>query len=122
MRREEVRYEPYNIDGDYEVLIVSYGTMSRVCRTAIDHLKAEGLEVGMIRPQHLFPFPEEAVLDAASKEGCKAVLSVEMSMGQMVEDVERSVIGKRPVSWYGKCGGEVPTPEEVMDEVRKLLG
>ena len=122
MRREEVRYEPYNIDGDYKVLIVSYGTMSRVCRTAIDHLTGEGLEVGMIRPQHLFPFPEEAVLDAASKEGCKAVLSVEMSMGQMVEDVERSVIGKRPVSWYGKCGGEVPTPEEVMDEVRKLLG
>lgn len=122
MRREEVRYESYNIDGDYKVLIVSYGTMSRVCRTAIDHLKGEGLEVGMIRPQHLFPFPEKAVLDAASKEGCKAVLSVEMSMGQMVEDVERSVIGKRPVSWYGKCGGEVPTPEDVIDEVRKLLG
>ncbi|MFZ0448299.1 MAG: 3-methyl-2-oxobutanoate dehydrogenase subunit VorB [Desulfatiglandaceae bacterium] len=122
MRREEVRYEPYNIEGEYRVLIVSYGTMSRVCRTAIDHLKEEGLEVGMIRPQNLFPFPGKAILDAAAKESCEAVLSIEMSMGQMVEDVERSVIGKRPVHWYGKCGGEVPTPEDVMDEVKKLLG
>jgi 2-oxoglutarate ferredoxin oxidoreductase subunit alpha len=122
MRREEVRYEPYNLEEDYRVLIVSYGTMSRVCRTAIDHLKEEGLEVGMIRPQNLFPFPEKAILDAAAKESCEAILNVEMSMGQMVEDVERSVIGKRPVHWYGKCGGEVPTPEDVMDEVKKLLG
>jgi 2-oxoglutarate ferredoxin oxidoreductase subunit alpha len=121
MRRDEVRYEPYNLDADYRILIVSYGTMSRVCRTAIDQLKEEGLEVGMIRPQHLFPFPEKAVFDAARKDGCKAVLSVEMSMGQMVEDVERSVIGKCPVHWYGKCGGEVPTPEDVMSEVKKLI-
>ena len=118
MKQEEVRFDPYNIDSDYDVLIVSYGTMSRVCRTAIDNLKGEGIEVGMIRPQTLFPFPEEAVRDAASKEGCKVVFSIEMSMGQMLEDVERSVQGKRPVQWFGKCGGEVPTPEEVMDVVK----
>jgi 2-oxoglutarate ferredoxin oxidoreductase subunit alpha len=121
MEQEQVRYEPYNLDGRYRLLIVSYGTMSRVCRTAIDHLKEEGLEVGMIRPQHLYPFPAKAILDAADKEGCETVLSVEMSMGQMVEDVERSVAGKRTVHWYGKCGGEVPTPEDVMGEVKKLL-
>jgi 2-oxoglutarate ferredoxin oxidoreductase subunit alpha len=121
MAREEILYESYNVEGEYSVLIVSYGTMSRVCRTAIDNLKADGLEVGMIRPQHLFPFPKQVILDAAGKPGCQAVLSVEMCMGQMVEDVERSVVGKRPVHWYGKCGGEVPTPEEVMEEVRKLL-
>ncbi len=121
MQQEQVRYEPYNLDGPYRLLIVSYGTMSRVCRTAIDHLKEEGLEVGMIRPQHLYPFPAKAILDAADKEGCEAVLSVEMSMGQMVEDVERSVAGKRAVHWYGKCGGEVPTPEDVMGEVKKLF-
>ena len=95
--------------------------MSRVCRTAIDNLKQDGLEIGMVRPQHLFPFPGQAIYEAAAKNSCQAVLSVEMSMGQMVEDVERSVVGKCPVHWYGKCGGEVPTPEEVMDEVRKLL-
>jgi len=121
MRRDEVRYEAYNMDGDYRVLIVSYGTMSRVCRTAIDSLKEEGLEVAMIRPQTLFPFPEKAIREAAGKEGCRLAVSIEMSMGQMVEDVERSIQGRCPVEWYGKCGGEVPTPEEIVDVVRGLL-
>jgi 2-oxoglutarate/2-oxoacid ferredoxin oxidoreductase subunit alpha len=122
MKKEEVRCEAYNTDGDYRVLIVSYGTMSRVCRTAIDQLKEIGVEVGMIRPQTVFPFPEEAVEEAAGKKSCRAVASIEMSMGQMVEDVERAVKGKRPVKWYGKCGGDVPTPEEVMAFVRSLAG
>ncbi|MFP4348160.1 MAG: 3-methyl-2-oxobutanoate dehydrogenase subunit VorB [Thermodesulfobacteriota bacterium] len=121
MKQEEVRYESYNADGDYQALIVSYGTMSRVCRTAIDHLKEEGIEVGMIRPQTVFPFPEKAIQEAASKENCRVVLSIEMSMGQMVEDVERAVLGKRPVKWYGKCGGEVPTPEEIIEVVKEHL-
>ncbi|MEE8541851.1 MAG: 3-methyl-2-oxobutanoate dehydrogenase subunit beta, partial [Desulfobacterales bacterium] len=69
----------------------------------------------------LFPFPEKAIYEAAIKESCQVVLSVEMSMGQMIEDVERSVMGVRGVEWYGKCGGDVPTPEEVMEEVRKRV-
>jgi 2-oxoglutarate ferredoxin oxidoreductase subunit alpha len=109
------------MDGDYRALIVSYGTMSRVCRTAIDVLKEQGLEVAMIRPQTLFPFPEAAIRDAARKQGCQVAISIEMSMGQMVEDVERSIRGLCPVEWYGKCGGEVPTPEEVMDVVREMV-
>ena len=118
MQQEEVRYEPYNIDSDYRALIVGYGTMSRVCKTAIDNMKTEGLEVAMIRPQTLFPFPINPIREAASKEGCEAVISFELSMGQMVEDVERSVQGKCPVYWHGKAGGEIPTPEEVIDKVR----
>ncbi|MBW1864761.1 MAG: 3-methyl-2-oxobutanoate dehydrogenase subunit VorB, partial [Deltaproteobacteria bacterium] len=94
MKQEEVRFDTYNIDTDYQVLIVSYGTMSRVCRTAIDNMKKEGVEVGMVRPQTLFPFPEEQVLAAAEKKSCKAVASIEMSMGQMIEDIQRSVQGK----------------------------
>ncbi len=121
MKKEEIRYEAYNAAGDYKVLIVSFGTMSRVCRTAIDNLKEQGIEVGMIRPQTLFPFPEKAVYDAAVKQSCKTVLSIEMNMGQMVEDVERCVKGQRPVQWYGKCGGEVPTPEEIMDLVKEYI-
>ncbi len=121
MKQEEVRYEPYNIDSDYQVLIVSYGTMSRVCRTAVDDLKESGFEVGMIRPKTLFPFPEKAVREAAGKASCKVVISIELSMGQMVEDVERSVLGQRPVEWYGMCGGDIPTPEEVMDAVKSLV-
>ena len=67
MKREEIRFEPYNLDGDYRVLIVSYGTMSRVCRTVIDNFKAKGIEVGMVRPQTLFPFPKQAICEAAAK-------------------------------------------------------
>jgi 2-oxoglutarate ferredoxin oxidoreductase subunit alpha len=121
MKREEVRCETYNLQGDYRVLIVSYGTMSRVCRTVIENFQEKGTAVGMVRPQTLFPFPRQAVYDAAAKPSCRAVVSIEMSMGQLVEDVELSVKGVKPVHWYGKCGGEVPTPEEVMEEVAKLL-
>jgi 2-oxoglutarate ferredoxin oxidoreductase subunit alpha len=121
MKLEEIRFEPYNIESDYQVLIVSYGTMSRVCRTAIDNLKAKGVEIAMIRPQTLFPFPLMAIREAAAKESCKTVISIEMSMGQMVEDVERSVQGRKPVEWYGKCGGEVPTPEEIMEVVQSYI-
>lgn len=121
MKREEIRFEPYNTEVPYQALIVSYGTMSRVCRTAVDSLKEEGIEVGLIRPQTLFPFPEMAIRQACDRPECRVVLSIEMSMGQMLEDVERSVQGKKPVEWYGKCGGEVPTPEEVMDVVRSFL-
>ncbi len=113
----EVRYEAINTEADYTVLIVSYGTMSRVCKTAVHMLKEQGVEVGLIRPQTLFPFPEQAIETAARKASCRVVLSIEMSMGQMVEDVQRSVKGARPVEWYGKSGGEIPTPEEVIDVV-----
>ncbi|OQY11268.1 MAG: 3-methyl-2-oxobutanoate dehydrogenase subunit VorB [Desulfobacteraceae bacterium 4572_19] len=85
--KKDIQYESYNTDGDYKVLIVSYGTMSRVCKTAIDKLKEDGLEVGMIRPQTLFPFPEQAIYDAAVIDSCKLVVSIEMSMGQMVEEI-----------------------------------
>jgi 2-oxoglutarate ferredoxin oxidoreductase subunit alpha len=120
MKKEEIRYEKYNLDSDYKALVVSYGTMSRVCKSAIDQMKQDGIEIGMVRPQTLFPFPEAAVREAAIKDSCKAVISIEMSMGQMVEDVNLSVQGKRPVSWYGKCGGDIPTPEEVIDAINGL--
>ncbi|MFO8085087.1 MAG: 3-methyl-2-oxobutanoate dehydrogenase subunit VorB [Desulfobacterales bacterium] len=121
MKKEDILFEPYNLDENYQVLIVSYGTMSRVCKTAIENLKKEGLEVCMVRPKTLFPFPEKAIFEAAAKESCKSVISIELSMGQMVEDVQRCVQGLRPVYWYGECGGNVPTPEKVMDVVKALL-
>jgi 2-oxoglutarate ferredoxin oxidoreductase subunit alpha len=121
MKKEEVQYELYNADADYQVLITSYGTMSRVCRTAIDMLKSEGIEVAMLRPKTLFPFPEKAVFDASGKESCKAVISIEMSMGQMVEDVERCVKGRKPVEFYGECGGDIPSPEKIIEIIKGLL-
>lgn len=121
MKKEEVRYETYNLEADYQVLIVSYGTMSRVCKTAVDALKEQGIDVALLRPQTLFPFPEDAIFQAVQKDGCKKVLCVEMSMGQMLEDVQRSVQGRCLVQWYGKCGGDVPTPEEIIELVRTEL-
>lgn len=121
MRKEEVLHEGYNTDTDYKVLIVSYGTMSRVCKTAIDMMKEEGLEVGLLRPKTLFPFPEKEIYKAATKESCKSVISIEMSMGQMVEDVERCVKGKREIDFYGECGGDIPTPEKIIEVIQGLL-
>ncbi len=121
MKKEEIQYELYNADSEYQALIVSYGTMSRVCRTAIDSLKKEGIETAMLRPKTLFPFPEKEIFDAATQKSCRSVLSIELSMGQMVEDVERCVKGQRNVQWYGQCGGDIPTPEEIVQVVKDSL-
>ena len=121
MRKEEVQYEGYNTDTDYQVLIVSYGTMSRVCKTSIDMMKEQGHEVGLFRPKTLFPFPEKEIYKAATKESCKTVISIEMSMGQMVEDVERCIKGERKVDFYGECGGDIPTPEKIIEVIQGLL-
>ena len=117
MKQEEVRYETYNTDGDYQRPDRRLRHHEPGVQDGDRTVEArQGLEVGMLRPQTLFPFPEEAVCQAAAKKSCRMVLSIEMSMGQMVEDVERSVKGERPVQWYGKCGGDVPTPEEMCFE------
>lgn len=121
MKKEEVLYEAYNTDTDYKVLIVSYGTMSRVCKTSIDIMKEQGIEIGLLRPKTLFPFPEKAIFDAATKKCCKSVISIEMSMGQMVEDVERCIKGRREVDFYGECGGDIPTPEKIIEVIKGLL-
>jgi 2-oxoglutarate ferredoxin oxidoreductase subunit alpha len=120
MKKEDVLFEAYNTQKEYTVLVVSYGTMSRVCKTAIDLLEEQGIHVGMIRPQTLFPFPEEAVFKAAAKASCRSVISIELSMGQMVEDVERSVKGTRKVDFFGECGGEVPSPEKIVEILKGL--
>ena len=121
MKREEIQFEAYNADVDYKVLITSFGTMSRVCRTAIDLLKEEGIEIAMLRPKTVFPFPEQAVFDAATKKSCKSVISIEMNMGQMVEDVERCVKGQRPVEFYGECGGDIPSPEKIIEIIKEMI-
>ena len=115
MEEKEVRYEEFQIE-DAEYLFVAYGTSARVSQKAVQLCRAEGIRVGLLRPITLFPFPSKRINELASK--MKLILSVEMSAGQMVEDVMLAVNGKTPVSHFGRMGGVVPTPEEVVDSLK----
>jgi 2-oxoglutarate ferredoxin oxidoreductase subunit alpha len=117
--KEEIRWATHNVDGAMKLLVVAYGTMARICQTAIDELKQEGIEVGLLRPITLFPFPTAQVAELADRVG--RVLCVEMSMGQMVEDVRAAVGRDLQVDFYGRCGGIVPSPDEVAQQMKQLL-
>ncbi len=116
---KEPRYAAHDLE-DAEIVIVSYGTTSRIVESAVKTLRENGVKAGVIRPITLWPFPGDIIAKAA--EQAKAVLSVEMSMGQMVEDVKIAVNGKAPVYFYGRTGGIIPTPGEVVSEVEKIMG
>jgi 2-oxoglutarate ferredoxin oxidoreductase subunit alpha len=118
--KNETRWDTYECEKAPELLIVAYGTMARICRTAIDELRESGMSVGLFRPISLFPFPLEQLRAEIKRPGVKRVLVVEMSMGQMVDDVELAALGHVPVHFYGKTGGLVPAPEEVVDKARAL--
>ncbi len=119
MGRDEVRCAEYGTDEDYDLLIVAYGTVARVCSGSIEDLKDQGVKAAMIRPITLFPFPYEAVRKASEK--AKAVLVVELSTGQMVEDVRLAIEGTKPVYFYGRTGGMLATPEEIAGVGRDVL-
>ncbi len=121
MKAYEVRHELYNVSDKNQIMIVGYGTMSRICQTVIDELEEEGISIGLFRPITMFPFPEKELHKEATKKNIKTVLTIEMSTGQMVEDVRLSVLGKKPVEFFGRTGGIVPTPDEVKEKVRSLL-
>ncbi len=118
MTREELRWQEYGTDREYDVLIVAYGTVARVCSTAMDDLAEEGVKAAMIRPISLYPFPYEQLRKAAEK--AKAVLVVELSAGQMIEDVRLALQGSRPIYFHGRMGGMLASPEEVMEKVKEI--
>jgi 2-oxoglutarate ferredoxin oxidoreductase subunit alpha len=119
MVRDEIRFATYGTDGDYDVLIVAYGTVARVCSTAIDELRERGVRVAMVRPITLFPFPYAAVREAAVQAG--SVLVVELSTGQMIEDVQLALEGTRPIHFLCRVGGMLVSPDEVMEKVERVL-
>jgi len=119
MVRDEVRWAGSWLEDDYDVLVVAYGTVARVCSTALEDLRADGVRAALVRPISLYPFPYAAVRDAATK--AKAVLVVELSSGQMIEDVHLAVEGRRPVHFHGRQGGMLVSPEAVAEQVRKVL-
>ena len=119
MERDEVRFESYHAEAELDLLVVAYGTMARIAKTAIDALREDGKRVGLLRPISLYPFPRQAVRDAC--ERAKSVLVIELSTGQMVEDVEWSAAESAPIYFYGKTGGNIPAPEDISDEISKVL-
>jgi 2-oxoglutarate ferredoxin oxidoreductase subunit alpha len=119
MVRDEIRVAEYFTDEPYDLLLVAYGTVARVCSTAIEDLREQGVKAGLIRPVSLFPFPYAAVRAAAAK--AKAALVVELSSGQMVEDVQLALRGAKPVYFKGRQGGMLISPDEVAGSIREVL-
>jgi 2-oxoglutarate ferredoxin oxidoreductase subunit alpha len=118
IERREPRAESYRA-ADATLLFTGYGTCARLCREATDILREEGLKAGMFRPVTLWPFPARKLLEAAKK--ARTVLVVEMSAGQMVEDVRMALSGSRPIEFLGYTGGEAPSVKELVALGRKLL-
>jgi len=115
----EAKYEMVNCE-DADIILVAYGTTARIAKTAMKAIREQGYKVGLIRPVTLWPFPSEAFKTAAKT--AKAFLTVEMSTGQMVEDVKLSVNGEKPVYFFGRTGGVVPTPAEIIERIKNISG
>lgn len=114
----EVRYEEVKCD-DADYIIVAFGSAARICLKAIELAREEGIKVGLIRPITLWPFPSKVLFEYANR--VKGMLTVELNAGQMVEDVRLSVNGKIPVEHYGRLGGIVPTPDDVLGALKEKI-
>ncbi|MDX9811387.1 MAG: 3-methyl-2-oxobutanoate dehydrogenase subunit VorB [Bacteroidales bacterium] len=120
IRENEVRFEEFLCD-DAEYLMVAYGTSARVCQKAVQLCRNEGIKAGLLRPITLFPFPSARIKELTSQ--VKGILAVEMSAGQMVEDVMLAAEGRVPVRHFGRMGGVVHTPDEVVENLKsKIIG
>ena len=115
IREKEQRSEAFMLE-DAQIVVVAFGASSRVARSAVVAAREVGIKVGLLRPITLWPFPTKAIEDALSH--AKAFLSVEMNMGQMVDDVRLAVNGRAVVDFYGRTGGVIPTPEEVLSAIK----
>jgi 2-oxoglutarate ferredoxin oxidoreductase subunit alpha len=118
MVANEVRWAGESLE-EAEIVLVGYGTAARVARTAVERARAGGLRAGLFRPVTLWPFPDAALRAAAAR--ARAVLVVELSAGQLVEDVRLAMDGAVPVSFHGRTGGMVPSPDEVLAAMRRAL-
>lgn len=119
MEAKEQRFEAYLLDDQPEIVICAYGTTARIAKSAIRELRAEGLKVGLFRPITAWPFPVVGLEPFV--EPTRLFLGVEMCMGQMIEDVRRVVAGRRPVEFWGRTGGMVPTVDEMVAQVKQRL-
>ena len=120
MEKNEVRYAEHDLD-DAEVVLVAYGTPARICLSALEMLREKGVKAGMFRPISLWPYPYEQLREVASRDQVKAVCVVEMSAGQMLEDVKLSVYDRKPIFFHGNMGGVHPTAEAICEFVENSL-
>jgi 2-oxoglutarate ferredoxin oxidoreductase subunit alpha len=118
MEAEEVRFETFQCE-DADYILVAFGSSARICQKAIDLGRAEGIKVGLVRPITLYPFPKKVLADLGTK--VKGMLVVEMNLGQMIEDVQLAVGCKIPVEHFGRTGGIIPTPDEVIAQLKKKI-
>lgn len=117
VRANEVRVREYFMD-DAEYAVVGFGSSGRVALSAVRAARAEGIKVGLLRPIIVNPFPEQMISDLSQR--VKGLLVVEMNAGQMLEDVRMATLGKVPIEFYGRMGGIMPMPDEILDEIRRL--
>jgi pyruvate/2-oxoacid:ferredoxin oxidoreductase alpha subunit len=120
VERNEVRTEGYMLD-DAEYVVIGYGCISRVLRSVVDMAREKGLKLGLLRPVTLFPFPKEQIAALPGK-GVKGILTVELSTGQMVDDVNLALKGRIISDFYFRAGGNVPSAIEILDKVSELYG
>jgi 2-oxoglutarate ferredoxin oxidoreductase subunit alpha len=116
----EVRFEEYKLK-DAEYIIVAFGLCSRISKKVVDLARESGIKMGLHRPITLWPYPSNRIEELANKDQSKFFISIEMNAGQMVEDVKLAVCGKKPVHFYGRTGGIIPTPEEVLHHIKSKL-
>jgi len=114
---KEVRWEEIRTE-DADIVLVAFGLTSRICEKTVDLARQKGLKIGLMRPITLYPFPTDALVKLA--KSAQVFLTVEMNAGQMVEDVRLAIEGKRPVEFYGRMGGMIPSPEEVLVRVESI--
>jgi 2-oxoglutarate ferredoxin oxidoreductase subunit alpha len=118
IKANEVRYAEYMMDGA-ELVVVAYGTAGRIVQTAVKQAREEGIPVGLFRPVSMFPFPYDRLAEIA--DGARQFLVVELSAGQMIEDVRLATCDRRPIHFFGKLGGVVPLPDDILAEIKKLV-
>ncbi len=120
IREKEARAELYHTEGA-EVIICAYGTVARICKSAITLLEKKGYKVGLVRPITVWPFPEKQLKEVMDQPSVKKAVTVEISAGQMVEDVRLTVNGTKPVEFFGKPGSYTPTAEEIAEYIIKSM-
>ena len=121
VEKQDTRVEMIGCD-KAEIIITAFGTSSRISRNVLRQAEDLGIKVGLIRPITLWPFPSEAISQAAEADTVKAFLDIELNAGQMLDDVRLAVNGRKPVHFLGRTGGNLPTQQEIIDKIRTIAG